>query len=173
MKNTLIVFIVGSFVFLSITAGARAQTSSSRVGFAFRQHNPDSTLESVTFGDDLSYMLAYEWEEQQAFWQIAVDYAPEIDTTNSVNSIITPQLNLLFKDKGWLGGIGVLSSLIEEDSGEDDWSDAYYQLIIGFSLPVFGLKFNISAYYQFDSFSDIESFEEDNIDYAVWFKYAL
>ena len=172
MKKTMIILFTGLFLFLSITTGAHAQ-GSSRVGFAFRRHNKDSALKSVKFGDDLSYMLSYELEEQQAFWQIAVDYAPEIDTTNSLESIITPQLNLLFKDKGWLGGVGVLWSLIEEESGEDEWSDAYYQLILGFSLPVLGLKFNISAYYQFDNFNDIESFEEENIDYAVWFKYAL
>ena len=162
-------------VVVALLAAARPvlAAGSSRAGFALRQHSEGGTFDEYPFGDDLSYTVAYEWEENQAFWQLAVDYAPSVDTTNATDYVITPQVTLMLKDKAWRGGLGVLKSLVSDKEEGNDWTDLYWQWALGLQLPILGINFDVTAYYIFESFSDLSDFESDNIEYAVWFKYAF
>jgi len=166
--------ILMTIVCMALTGVVRIGTAAGqRIGFALRQHSEDATIEGHAFGDDISYCLAYEWEEGGAFWQAALDYAPDVDTTNAVDYVLTPQVNLLFKDKGWRGGVGILKSMVADDETGNDWTDIYFQWILGMHIPVFGMKFNVTAYYLFEDFGDLGDFDSGNIEYALWFKYAL
>lgn len=167
--------IAACLTLLALLAAARPAVAAraSRFGFALRQHSEEATLEEYPFGDDVSFCLAYEWEENQAFWQVAVDYAPDVDTTNATDYVITPQINLMLKDKGWRGGIGVLKSMVSDKETGNDWTDLYWQWALGMQIPILGMRFNVEAYYLFESFSDLGDFETGNIEYALWFKYAF
>lgn len=92
---------------------------------------------------DVSWLLAYEYHEKIAFWQIGVDYAPK-SSTDSEAKVITPQISLIFKDDIYRLGAGVLQSYVDID-GETDWTALYFQMIAGVDIPL-GSRASIGLY---------------------------
>ncbi len=93
--------------------------------------------------DDLSYLLFYEVHNEFAYWQVGGAFTPG-PSDDRFDHILTPQLNLIIKDRFYRLGLGALSSNIKVD-GDSDWSRVYYQLIFGFGIPI-GEHFGIDLY---------------------------
>jgi hypothetical protein len=147
-----------------------------------RYHMRHSEYVELPFDDgDISYLLGYEYHEANAFWQLLVGYAPDISEGDDgrgtgVNAVITPQINLLFKDRNWLGGVGALASYIEmedENGTESDWTDVYWQLMLGFELPLPVLDIEVMAYYPFEKWKTLSDFDAGDIEFGVLLKFKF
>lgn len=145
-----------------------------------RYHMRHSEFLELPFDDgDMSYLLGYEYHEYSAFWQLLVGYAPDISAGDDgrgigVESVITPQINLLFEDRNWLGGVGALASYIEtEDSDASDWTDVYWQLMLGFQLPLPALDVEFMAYYPFEEWKALSDFDAGDIEFGLLFKFKF
>ncbi|NQU40946.1 MAG: hypothetical protein HQ523_13425 [Lentisphaerae bacterium] len=168
MKNISIISLL--LIFCAASVGA-APKSSSRVGGGVRYHTAQDTVVAAPFDNDVSYGLLYEYHEGETFWQLGVNYATSMGS-NDVDSVITPEVNLVFADKLWRGGVGVLSSYIKDEVGSD-WTDLYYQLILGLEIPVGKMSLEVLAYYVFDDFNSIKEFNFNEIEVGAWLMYAF
>lgn len=145
-----------------------------KLGVGVRQHVEHSTLDELPFvDDDLSYGLVYEGHEPHALWQIAVTYTPELDESRLLDYAITPQINLLTKDRQWRTGVGLLQTYVESDV-DSDWTDLYWQLLFGLNLgDQRSFELQIMAHYVFESWSDISDFESSDIEFGLWLSFGL
>ncbi len=158
---------VQSFASHALTAGARYHRLHSEY------------LELPFDNGDISYLLGYEYHEGTAFWQLLVGYAPDISEGKDgrgagINAVITPQINLLFKDRNWLGGVGVLASYVEADESDaNDWTDVYWQLMFGFQIPLPAIDIEVMAYYPFEKWNTLRDFDAGDIEYGLLFKFKF
>ena len=138
-----------------------------------KYHVDHSEFEELPFDDgDPAYGVAFEFHDKPAYWQAAVTYAPDVGGTNLVDSVITPELNLIVKDQSWLAGTGVLSSYVE-GKDEKDWTDLYWQILLGFDIPVSRASLAIHAYYTFESWGDITDFDTDDLEFGAWLGFSF
>ncbi len=147
--------------------------AQSAVGLGIRSHVLHTEFEEYPFDDgDLSYIAGYEYHDNNGYWQLLVGYTPDVGDGTVVDSIITPQLNLLIQDGIWLAGVGVLGSYVEttEDS---DWTDVYWQVMLGLELPLPIFKLDILAYYPFESWSTFGDFDTDDIEFGAFARFEL
>ena len=99
--------------------------------------------------------------------------APSLSGNVEADYAITPQLNLLFKDRMLQGGVGILSTYTT-GGPQDDWTDLYWQFLVGLSFPVSAkLKLDVMAYYPFDSWGNLDQFEFEYIEYGAWIGYQF
>lgn len=186
----LVVFLASAGLVLAASRGSKSEQA---VGLGVRSHALHSVFTDLPFDDgDLSYGLSYEFHEAAGYWQLAVDYCMDPTrmatgsvttvagrtTTNMVDmadSVITPQINLVFKDKIWRGGVGALSSYIEpaDDSVDAEWSDIYYQFLLGAGIPLGRLGLDVLAVYPFDDWGNLGDFDTGDIDVQVWLKLSF
>ena len=153
-------------------ATARAQGRSA-LSLAGRYHPLSAALPEVPYGKgDYSGMVGLELHEGDAFWQLAVDLAPEAENAPEADLIVTPQVNLLFRDRMVVGGLGILKTYVDDDTRDDKWTDIYYQFALGFDAPL-GRKLTLTAmaYYPFAKWNKLSDFEFDELDYAVGLRY--
>lgn len=171
MKKVASLLTVICFTVPAFTAFAE---SGSKFGVGGRWHRSHSLFTELPFDDgDLAYGLSYEVHESEAYWQVAVTYAPDVTGTNSADTAITPQLSLILKDSYWRGGVGVLSSYITSDD-EDDWTDIYWQFILGVHLGASSRSgIDVLAYYPFESWSDLGDFDARDIEFGLWFSFSF
>jgi hypothetical protein len=153
----------------AVVAPAPAAETVAAAGIRYHRQNP--RLEELPFDDgDLSYGLALEYSETAAYWQLAVQYAPDVTGgTNEIDYIITPQLNLLFTERGWTGGVGALASYIVDET-EEEWTDVYWQFILGLKVPLLDrLSLDAHAYYVFEGWDELNGFDVESLEFAAWF----
>ena len=168
MKKAIVCGVVGLLV--ALVTAAWADPHALTVGV--RRQVDHSAFVELPYGDgDLSYLLAYEYHEQAAFWQLGASYTPEVSGTNTtdaaVDSVITPQLNLIFKDKIWRAGLGVLDGYQQAPSGgTNDWTGIYWQFIVGAEVPVRKFSVGVQAFYTFHRWQDLNEFDAKDIEYG-------
>lgn len=157
---------------LCISAAQATPSAIHRLGVGMRYHvEHDDTEREVAFDDESTYGLLYEYHEANVFWQLGAQYGTSLGT-NNVDTVITPEINLLFSDGGWRGGIGALSTYSDSD-GESDWSDIYYQFIIGFNIPMGSLSINLQTAYVFEDFDNLDEFDFDELDWSGYLMYQF
>lgn len=158
----------------AVVPGA-AHAGATAVGALARFHEEHTVFEEYPFtGGDISYGFALEYHEDAAYWQVAVLYAEKpgpSTATNNLDYVLTPQVSLIFKDGPWRGGLGVLASLLEDEVEGSDWTDIYWQFVLGLTFPVMGLHLDARAFYVFESWSDVNEFEFEDIEYGVGISY--
>ena len=156
---------------LSVASTQAATRSVSRMGAGARYHKAQDTVVAAPFDNDVSYGVFYEYHEGETFWQLGVNYASSMGS-NDVDYVLTPEINLIFADDFWLGGTGILSSYVSDET-TSDWSDIYFQLILGFQIPVGNMSLEVLGYYVFDDFDALGEFDFDEIDIGVWLMYKF
>ncbi len=150
---------------------AQSAFAANSLGVGGRLNCKHSTFTDLPFDKDLSYGISYEYnEDAAAFWQIAVGYAPKISGTNGIDSVITPELNLLFSERGWRAGLGIANSFVSRD-GEGDWLDIYFQFILGFAIPFGRFSVDATAYYVFGDWGKLDDFDIKDIDLGLRLTY--
>jgi len=152
----------------SAQAGSRIK---QRLGVGARYHAEQDTELEVAFDDETTYGLVYEYHEGGTFWQLGAQYGTGLGT-NEVDYVITPEINLLVSDGAWRGGIGALASYVSTDE-DSDWSDIYYQLILGFDMPLGGMALSIQAAYVFEDFDELDEFDFDEMDWSGYLMYQF
>jgi len=172
MRNTLV-----GILLLEVAAGSisPAIAGPHALGAGMRWHREQSAFTELPFSDeDVSYAVTYEYHDKNAYWQIVADYAPEPSRTNTVDYVITPQLNLILADRIWRAGVGIMSSyLSSKDTGASEWTDVYWQCLAGIEFPVARLLFGMHAYYVFDQWKNWKDFEWADVEYAAWLRYQF
>lgn len=162
---------------LLTAAASLAQAQQSAVSVGARQHSEHSQFEEIPFQDnDLTYTLGYEYQEQAGYWQLLVGYTPEIGDETLEKSVITPQLNFVVQDNIWLGGVGILGSYIEteaESETESDWTDMYWQVMLGVEIPVPIFDLEVLAYYPFEDWGEFSEFDTDDVEFGAALKYPF
>jgi len=156
-----------------LTFGIQLAEAQSGASVGIRRHSLHSSFEELPFEDgDLTYTVGYEYHDQAGYWQLQVGYTPEVGDGIAVNSVITPELNLMIQDRAWVAGVGVLGSYIETEL-ESDWMDVYWQVMFGLTLPLPICKIEILAYYPFESWSSFSDFDTDDIEYGASLKFMF
>jgi len=149
-----------------------AKSPKSAVGAGVRQQVDHSVFEDLPFDDgDLTYTLGYEYHDGAGYWQLLLGYTPEVGDGDVVDYVITPQLNLIFQDRIFLAGTGVMGSYVESKEEGGDWTSVYWQLMLGFEIPLGPVKLEMMAYYPFEGFSDLDEFDFSDIEYGGSLKY--
>ncbi len=165
-----------SVMFLLILGLGSNVQARQAIGAGARHHSRHSQFIELPFNKgDMTYTLGYEYHEGGGFWQIILGYAPSIsDGTEGrgigVESILTPQLNLFFEDRNWLGGVGVLASYIRREEAENEWTDIYWQVMIGYKIPLNVVEVELMAYYPFEKWNRFRDFEADDIEFGIMIK---
>ena len=153
--------------------GAQATHAQSAVSAGARYHAKHSAFEELPFENgDISYTLGYEYHDKAGYWQLLVGYTPEVGDGMLVDYIITPQLNLLIKDSVWIAGTGILGSYIETEL-ESDWTDVYWQVMLGFEFPLPAFSLELLAYYPFESWNEFDEFDTDDLEYGLSMKFMF
>jgi hypothetical protein len=179
MKTNILLALVVSMLCLT-----QYQASASHaLAAGARYHARHSQYVELPFDKgDISYLLGYEYQEAAAFWQLLVGYAPSIGEGTDgrglgVDSVVTPQINLFFEDRNWLAGVGVLASyiilddkVIADPEREDDWTDVYWQVMLGYQIPLKIYNIEIMAYYPFEKWNTFRDFEGRDIEFGLLLK---
>jgi hypothetical protein len=169
MKTPAILLLLCLFLGTSVTN----VFSESAVSIGARNHVLHSEYAEYPFmDDDLSYTIGYEYHDRAGYWQLLVGYTPEVGDGTAIESIITPQLNLLIQDRAWLAGVGILGSYVETPE-RTDWTDVYWQVMLGFEIPLPIFKLELLAYYPFESWRTFSDFDSDDIEYGGSLKFSF
>lgn len=139
------------------------------VSVGARRHVDHTAFDDLPFGGgDLSFSAAYEHHENVGYWQLGISYAPDLTGEPASDYALTPQANLIFKDKFWRGGLGILGSYIRDNAGNSDWTDLYWQFIVGAHLPaLIGLQIETYTYYVFEEWKELDEYELKDMEFGV------
>lgn len=163
-------------VLMLAASGMNLQAGDHGLAVGARYHQEHSVFEELPFEDgDIAYGLAYEYHENNAYWQLAVNVAPDINGTNALEYVITPQINLIATDNMWRAGVGVLASYLmpEDDAVDEDWTDIYWQLMVGLVFPIGAMNLEVQAFYVLEAWDEITEFDFSDIEYGAWLGYRF
>jgi len=153
---------------------ALAQSSQFALCVGGRYHNESSALvdEGIAYPfeeGDFSASLGVELRDAKAYWQFLVDAGRDLGTgTNAVDSVYTPQLNLLFRDGVYEGGVGVLKTYLDTEGDASGWSDLYYQFLLGLQFSLTSrVSLSIDAIYPFADWGAIGDFDTGDLEYGA------
>ncbi len=193
MKTNIRQILLITAVACLITTTAQARKKYGPIALGARYHQEHSIYEAMPFGDgDFSYGLFYEAQDGNGILQFGVSFASDVsgstlmtDTGDNdiepIDQVFTPEINMLFRDGGWLFGVGMLMNYIEinEDVGvgqevvaealeqeEDDWSDLYWQMLLGYRFNLGGSELNVMAYYPYEDWGDLGDIDFDDFNYG-------
>lgn len=169
MKKNSITILLASIFTVSVTISAYAGRlkESNQFTAGVRYHTEHAVFDEVPYDDgDLSFLIAYEYHEPSAYWQLALGYAPDASNGDDIDYVFTPEINIIIKDSIWRAGIGILTSYVGDD--EEEWSDMYWHLMAGVKLPVFGFPVQAFTYYTFEDFGEIvDEWEFEDMEYGI------
>jgi hypothetical protein len=155
-------------VCLVVAQVSSAQGTARTWGFGIRQHAEQPDFPGMSFGDELSYGLSLTAADKSGYWQAGILYTPEIESIPDADYAITPEVNLVLAENSWRMGIGGARTYVSSDT-DSGWRDFFWQAILGFGLPGFGMgTLEARAIYVFDGFDNIGDFDTSNLEYAIW-----
>lgn len=140
-----------------------------------RYHVQHSAFKELPFGDgDLSYGGGYEIRDENGSIQLLCGFTPDFKDRDDLDYAVTPELNLLLLDRGVQGGLGVLSTYSQNDAGDNEWMDLYWQWILGLNIPL-GSRFSLqtNAYYVFKSWGDLGDFDFGDIEFGGYLGWSF
>lgn len=158
---------------------AFADESPHSLNAGGRYHTENTVFTDLPYGNaDISYALFYTFAEKYAAIQLGVDFAPDVSgtrdapNTNKTDYVVTPQLNLIIKDRIFRAGVGLLTGYIRDDKGGGDWLDPYWQMMLGLDIPL-GKNFSVegNVYYVLETWDKIADFRLKEIEYGLWLNY--
>jgi hypothetical protein len=152
-----------------------ANNVSHALAFGLRQHTETDRTdrESFAFEDDLAYGLSYQCREGISYWQIGMMYLPDPSGADDVDYVLTPEMNLVMAENYWRLGVGILKDYVKTESSGSDWGDIYWQVMAGIGFPIGGMRLEVMALYAFDSWSKIDEFDTDDLEYGAWLAYVF
>lgn len=148
------------------------------LSFTGRMHREHSAIESMPYGDsDLGWLLAYELHEGIGFWQAGVEFSDSPSKNQLIDYVLTPQLNLILKDRIYRAGLGIRWNYLKSgdpDTEESTWSDLLWQFTIGLSYPVWNrLELGAYSYYVFEEWSELGEFDFEDIEFGIAISYRF
>lgn len=153
------------------------ESRSHVINFTARFHREHSEFESMPYGEsDMGWLLAYEFHEGIGFWQTGVEFSNRPSKIQWVDYVLTPQLNLIFKDRIYRAGLGIRWNYLKsrDPNFETNWSDLYWQFSIGLAYPVWRrLELGAYSYYVFEEWSELGEFNVGDIEYGISISYRF
>ena len=72
------------------------------------------------------------------------------------------------------GGLGILSTYTKNSVGKDGWMDLYWQWVLGLNVPLGSrLSIQANAYYVFESWSRLNKFAFDDVEFGGFLTYKF
>jgi len=173
MKTYKLLFAVGAL--LTITSGVVLAAAGSGIDLGARYHTKHSAYAELPYADgDLTYALGYEIHDDNGLLQLLCGFTPDFKDHNEIDYGITPEANLLLTDGLFQGGLGILSTYTKNSAGKDDWMDLYWQWVLGLNVPL-GTRLSIqaNAYYVFESWSRLNKFAFDDVEFGGFLTYKF
>lgn len=175
-KNSIaFVLIVIACCGLPVSAG-----ENNMLSIGGRYHVKQSAFDDLPFGDgDISYFTAYNYLWYASIWQFGLDVGPDIKgkmpgSTNNVDFALTPQFNLLFRDRYFRGGAGIRTTYLRGDDGQGKWLSPYWQMQLGLCFPVYkNFSLEGGVYYVLKQWSNITEFRLNDLEYGLLINYAF
>lgn len=170
MKTLKVALIVGLMV--GTLTGIAMAASAQVVDLGARYHMKHSEFEALPYAEgDMTYGVGYEIHEENALLQFVCGYTPEFADHKDLNYGITPEANLLLKDGMLQGGLGILSTYTQ---GDGEWTDMYWQWVLGVNVPL-GNRFSLqaNAYYVFEDWGSLGGFEFSDIEFGGYLGYKF
>lgn len=157
---------------LARAAGDTVNYSASAGG---RYHIESPVLPDLPFEDgDWSSLFTFDIHEGAGYWQLGVDFGYGAGTNDNVSLVMTPQLNLLAEDKGFVGGLGVLGTYIQDDVEGDHWTDVYYQFLLGFDFPMGkSMALGLMSHYPFADWGELGDFDFGDMEYSASLRFRF
>jgi hypothetical protein len=154
------------------TVSNAAGGGSSYLSAGARFHRDRTNIKDYPFADaNFSYLAAYEYHADNSYLQLGAGICPHATATNDIDYVITPQANLFFTDRSWEAGVGVVGNFIADGNDtNEEWSDIYYQLLLGYELKVLGLPVSLDACYPFDSWDKLSDFAFKDVEFLAMIK---
>ena len=126
--------------------------TTGKISVGARLHFDYAEFEKVPIKEeDYSYLLFYEVHNEFAYWQVGGSFTPGPED-NRFDHIITPQLNLIAKDRIYRIGVGALISNVKMND-DSDWTRVYWQAIFGLGIPVGRFGIDLYGHYVFESWN--------------------
>ncbi|MEI6514693.1 MAG: hypothetical protein WCO77_01840 [bacterium] len=168
-------FLVLSGVLVAVCTGFAVAGSAQGFDVGARYHKQHSEFSGLPYGDgDWTYGAAYEIHDDNALFQLACGFTPELTGKDDLDYGITPELNLLAKDGIYQGGVGILSTYTRDSEGKGDWMDMYWQLVLGLNFPLGkSLSIQANAYYVFENWDALSSFKFDDVEFGGYLGYKF
>ncbi len=171
MKNRhLSLLLMAGFMVFILPVCSSARTHSN-IGISARRHGEHREFKDLPFGNrDHSIGINYEFHEATAFWQFGLAYTPSLTIregeTEAPDYALTPEINLIAKDRMYHGGLGVASTYTEIDGGE--WTTVYWQFILGLRFEL-SQRLSLSGYgyYPFERWGDLDSFRFKDVEFGL------
>ena len=141
-----------------------------------RYHMKHSEFTSLPYADgDLSYGLGYEIHDENGLLQLICGVTPDFKDHKDLDYGITPEGNLLFADGIFQGGLGILSTYTSGGAdGSGDWMDLYWQWVLGLNIPLGNrLAIQANAYYVFESWSKLNKFAFEDVEFGAYLGYKF
>jgi len=157
---------------LLLVAFCPVSHAGHRLGIGSRYHTDHSAFDELPFDDDISFGLTYQYSEDIAYWELGATIVPD-PRVETLDYIVTPFANLMFSDGMWRGGLGVLSSYTEDKIAGDDWTDIYWQMVFGISIPIKSVTLDVQAYYVYEGWEDLVDFEFKDLEGGAWLTYRF
>lgn len=154
---------VVGLVLMAVTSQAQ---QALNVSAQYHHVRPD--FKDYPYGDgDVSYMLAWETHNEDALIQFGASVCPTFEDNEAIDYAITPEMNLLLKDRVFRGGLGILSTYTKTDT-EDKWMDMYWQFLLGMSFDV-AKRLSLDGYavYPFKDWGDLSEFRGGDVEYRA------
>lgn len=151
-------------------------TAAGVLGVGGRYHQEHSTFLALPYAEgDLSYGLVYEIHEQDtSVLQLGCSVTPEFDKAADMDYAVTPELNLMMKDRMFQGGVGILSSYLSRSAGDSEWMDLYWQLLLGVRVDLSKkVSVQLNGSYVFESWGDLGDFDVGDIEGVAYIGYAF
>jgi len=160
---------------LKVSAFAADSGDSYAVTAGAIMHSENTAFTKLPYGDhDISYLLAFEGNDgEDGYWQLGVDYAPSISGIKTTDYVLSPQFNLIWRDRIFIGGIGILDSYISDNSLGNDWSGIYWKLTLGLRIPLGKVDLALQTYYAFDTWGTLKEFKGKDLDYGASLSYKF
>jgi len=144
-----------------------------------RYHTENTVFSDLPYDNgDISYGLAYTFAEEYVALKLGADFSPDVSgtrdapNTNKTDYVITPQANIIIKDRIFRGGVGILTSYIRDDKGTDAWLDLYWQMMLGLCIPIYkSISLEGNVYYVLERWDKITEFRLKELEYGLWLNY--
>jgi hypothetical protein len=146
------------------------------MGAGAKWHINHSEFLDLPYDDgDFSYSLFYQAHDKNGYLEALVEYAPTVNGDPAAEYVITPQANFVLTDRYWRAGFGALSSYIKYEDEEvgEDWTDVYWQFMLGLGMPVGRVQVDAMAHYVFEKFDALGDFDFGDIEYSAAIKFAF
>jgi len=173
-KRCVVLGLVGGVVLAaSMQAGA-----ANALGFGGRYHQDHSVftkLNQTYSKGDLSYGVVYEIHEQDtSVLQLGCSMTPEFEDSPDLDYAVTPELNLMMKDRVFQGGVGIMSSYLSKNIGDSEWMDLYWQILLGMRLDLSKkVSLQLNGSYVFESWGDLGEFDFRDVEGVAYIGFAF